>query len=378
MRLATLTGLFTVVIVIVWIVFDTPETALSPLSLHSQPTPTAITQLRHYGFLPFWTMTSVNPETTSSLDVVVYFGLQLGAEGLVVTDSAPGEREPGWHRLTNGTWTTWREAWPGNVTELAFRTESDEALHAILTDPDIRHAAVESMTAQAKSFGFTGIQVDFEPAGAVSEAERTGMTSFLADLATRAENLTIGVDVYGRAHESDSLWDIEALSPYVDYFFVMAYDYHRPASIVAGPVAPLYVPDAFFGDHSVVSDLAAIYRSVPSSQLVLGIPLYGYSWEVTEPTAASATIPRSGRLETLVEIATTLPEADPPSWSLPAFSPWTSFNETASTRVVHYENPVSLSLKVDLAREADLAGVGYWALGYVDDYDQFMQTIGHE
>ena len=46
--------------------------------------------------------------------------------------------------------------------------------------------------------------------------------------------------------------------------------------------------------------------------------------------------------------------------------------------VLYYENSRSLSYKLDLVNQLDLAGVAIWALGYEGDSRELWETIGRK
>lgn len=75
-------------------------------------------------------------------------------------------------------------------------------------------------------------------------------------------------------------FDLRAMAPYVDWFNIMAYDYHGAWSDVTGHLAPITGPP---GAASVMDTVRRHKeQGVPARQLVLGIPLFARAWRGVE------------------------------------------------------------------------------------------------
>jgi spore germination protein len=51
-------------------------------------------------------------------------------------------------------------------------------------------------------------------------------------------------------------------------------------------------------------------------------------------------------------------------WNDQALAPYLSYVEDGKNYIIYYENPRSISYKLDLVNQLDLGGVAIWALGY--------------
>ena len=51
-------------------------------------------------------------------------------------------------------------------------------------------------------------------------------------------------------------------------------------------------------------------------------------------------------------------------WDENALSPYISYQEDGENYLIYYENPQSLSYKLEYAKQLNLAGIAIWALGY--------------
>ena len=159
---------------------------------------------------------------------------------------------------------------------------------------------------------------------------------------------------------------IERLAPVVDRFFIMAYDYRWSGSRIPGAVAPLTG-----GGLNVSATVGRYLRHAPASKLILGVPLYGYSWPVArtsrgirvraEPSrwggvrgVTYAAAMRFLKRHPRVQLHT---EGGRGAW----FRYWDAPNRTM--REVHFEDAGLARAKFNHAIERGLAGVGLWALG---------------
>jgi spore germination protein len=147
----------------------------------------------------------------------------------------------------------------------------------------------------------------------------------------------------------------------------MAYDFHSPDSIIAGPVAPLNGAGVN-SEYDVTTAVERLLQTISGEKLVLGMPLYGYEWETLNTAVRSAIIPGTGVLASnsraesmLSECATCSAFFD--SESQEAFIVY----RDPSNGVYHqisFPNQQSVETKLALANKKNLNGVALWALGY--------------
>jgi spore germination protein YaaH len=159
---------------------------------------------------------------------------------------------------------------------------------------------------------------------------------------------------------------IERLAPVVDRFFIMAYDYRWSGSRIPGAVAPLSGRGL-----TVAATVRRYLRHAPASKLILGVPLYGYSWPVARTSRGirvRAEPSRWGGVRGVTYAAAMRFLKRHPRVRLHAdggrsvwFRYWDAPNRTM--REVHFEDAGLARAKFNHAIEKGLAGVGLWALG---------------
>jgi spore germination protein len=225
--------------------------------------------------------------------------------------------------------------------------------HAILNHPEVESRTIAGLLKVVEASSYTGVNIDFE---SISFEDRAAFTACVHEVAQKmraAGHLTVvSVPAEQRDNPRDSwsgAFDYAALGKDADILQVMTYDEHGPWS-VPGPVAGL---------DWVQPCIAFAASVVDPKKLSLGIPAYGYDWNLTKKTGAQifwkdipALIASSGAT---------------PQWDSAASSPYFKYQASdGSSHVVWYEDKNSIPLKSALAVTYNLAGVSVFALGYDD------------
>lgn len=275
-----------------------------------------------------------------SLDRVVNFSLQLGADGSVTTHAYPALAAqagasgiPVYGLLHN---------WIGG----GF---NQEVATAVLTSPERRRRLADELIRVAEEYGLDGIDVDLEYLPA---SLRENYTTLVRELSERLKpaGLGLSISVPGKVWDDrTSPWggafDYAALGQYVDEVAIMAYDEHAPG-LQAGPVASL-------GWVKQVVQYAV--SKIEPSKILLGIPAYGYDWiaGTTVVRGLSATGAISRAAERGAEIL----------WDSAAQVPYYIYWDGPTQRIVYFENGASARPKLDLVTEYGLRGIAIWRLG---------------
>jgi spore germination protein YaaH len=332
-----------------------------------------------YGFVPYWTMntTTIQPELTH----LGYFALDIMPSGDIRTRTSDGGTEPGFLRLGTDDWFSMLNL-HGKQTDLVFTQFNNDDITAFVTNPDAHQRFIESLDNLLLAYPITGVNIDIEYSGKVTDTVRDGLTNFMQTLNThlksRYQNIDLSIDVYAGAGTGRTIWDIPALEPHTDYFVVMAYDFHRRQSPLAGPVAPLFGGKDYW-DTDISVQLQAFLENVPNEKILLGVPFYGYEWQTTSRDSQAHTFPDTGSTATFNRVQSLLAEKElykvEEHWNEAALSPYISYEKDGNLYVVYYENSRSLSYKLDYVNQLDLAGIAIWALGYEGDSRELWEII---
>jgi spore germination protein YaaH len=360
----------------------TPLDPSSSFSFLTGQTPKNTSDKVVYGFLPYWNIdnTTYQPELTH----LGYFSLGIAADGSIVTRTDDGYLEPGYNKLQSDAFFD-AVATSSAQPEIVFTQFYADTITDFLRSEKAQQNFLTSLDAILLAYPFAGVNIDIEYVGPVSDELRADYVSFIQLLDTHLNNtyqdIDLSIDLYASAASKRTIWDVAALEPYVDYYVVMAYDFHRSSSTVAGPVAPLFGGKKEW-DSDISEHLQAFLDSVPSEKILLGIPFYGYEWQTTSREAQAHTFPESGstasfkRVQNLLQEKETLKVQE--HWNEAALSPYISYEEDGEIYVVYYENSRSISYKLDFVNQLDLAGVAIWALGYEGDSRELWDVINRK
>lgn len=335
------------------------------------------------GFLPYWNFKLVDTLPYEYLTDMALFGIAVNKDGTFQTREA-NYTEPGW-RWMNGQTSQkiiQKNQLTGTKNTLVLRAFDDDIIESIISKPDHTNTLIQEINTYLKDHPYyTSLNIDFEYQGQVAKNLQSDFTSFVSNLSSSLSTLhsplTTSIDVYADAIEGDRIWDIPELSPYIDYFVIMAYDFYRPGSNQAGPVAPVYGAPQLW-KKSITSLLTQHLETTPPQKLILGIPLYGYQWptktqEFLSPTTATGYLATIERVEKYLQAnpSTTI------NWHDQSLTPWISFEEKPGVfSQIHYENQASIGYKIDLARQTNLAGIAFWAIGYEGENNlEFWNSI---
>lgn len=230
-----------------------------------------------------------------------------------------------------------------------------EIAHAILTDPAARRKAIDTIIATAERFRLDGIHIDLEN---VDPNDRQALTSFMRELyiASGPSRILVTQAVPGKTEEDprhpwSGGFDYAALSRYVDWLVILAYEEHS----FTGPPGPI----ASYAWYRRVMDFAL--SQVPLPKLYMAVGVYGYDWPLApiEP-AATVTFRDVERLSQIYGAPLVL---DPVSreCTMLYYVP-----ETGRWHEVWYQCFETVEWKLGLAREHRIPGVAIWELGQED------------
>jgi len=351
------------------------STPSASLPLFSQPDSTTTTILTPpaprtvvYGYLPYWNTNKAS--FPSSVTHVSYFSLTIQQDGSLL--NIPKEKQdPGYRKFQQGYLTTLQESLrPGQKIELTLSMMEQEEIPIFIHSPDAQKRLVQEVLFLQKNYPLSGINVDIEYNGSVTPTLQNDLVTLLSDIRTATKaidpNFLLSMAVYGDSGSSHRLTVLELTAPHLDYIVVMTYDYHRRSSPRSGPVSPLYGKTEGKWEGDIMEDLQLIRQKVPAEKILLGIPFYGYEWSVEDATnPQSFTLPRSGATASYERVLQLL-EAPGTKvfWDSSALSPYLQYEKNGITQRVYYDNPLSLSYKLDLVKKAGFGGIAIWALGY--------------
>jgi hypothetical protein len=343
-----------------------------------QPRVTSNSQLVRevFGFAPYWALGQNANWNYSLLSTVAYFGLTVNGDGTFNT--------------TDQGWTGWnsqslvdtfsRAHQAGDRAVVVIKAFNNATINSVVSSATARQTLIDNTINAIAQRGLDGVNVDFEGSSSSGYPNlQTDFTSFMGQLSSQVHqrwaSAMVSVDTYsGSASWDGGFFNIGALAPNVDAFFIMAYDM-APGNMSghAGPNAPL--SGWTYNDTSSVGQYLG---KAPASKVILGVPYFGYKWSTTSNQPYASIVSGSGATATtyagVLDDLSCGAQQLTQSWDSTAQSPWASWWSPAvndpcqgnhnSWRELYYDNAASIAKKYDLVNANNLRGAGMWALGY--------------
>ena len=344
-----------------------------------------------FGFMPYWNLRQANQLRVKELTHLAYFGIDLNPDGTVKQFLNKRETEPGFNKLNSHELSLlMRQIKILNKKNiLVIRAMDNDLIESIVNSKNHSKISIDNIIRILTQFHFDGLNIDFEYIGSPNQITKDNFSSYVSDLSSACKislpNCEMSIDILADTGVKNRIHNLSAISKSLDHIIIMAYDYYRSSSTIAGPVAPLRgkcdnKTTSPCLEYDVVSSVSDISRQVPTKKLILGIPFYGYEWQVASPNFLANTYPKSGGIATYKRIQSLI--SDPPNpenfantWSEVTKSPYIVYEERGQLFQIHYENTLSLKLKLDLVNQSILGGIGIWALGYETPNTDLWDTI---
>lgn len=355
-----------------------------------------------YGYMPYWTLESSKHFHLDKLTHIAYFGMYLNGDG-TFEKTAIGEdgykiAEPGYRNwnenkeLDRIIEKSKREGVRFALTVIAHEDESnDEFLNCRECWPVL----LENLKTELDKKDITDANLNFEYVEQTDEASAVKFAEFTKYINEELDKIYgdsfVVVSAFADSAKKPRISSkLNELGRYSDGIFIMAYDFHRPESDYAGPVAPLSSnkdETVFESDSESNFNLNSMLRDflsqIAPNKLILGVPYYGYNWVVESDEPKAKRIQGTDEIgfsqsqlydqimEDIKELGVQV------KWDENAQVPYYSYisPETGSIRQVYFENAQSLGKKYDLVKENNLAGAGIWALGYDGDRPELWNLI---
>lgn len=335
------------------------------------------------GFLPTW-MVGKTMEYTTQIDSLVFLGVEMDGEGNLIWDIQS-------KKINNEDYLKLKK----NVTKniLGIKLFKDKEIDKLMASEEAKKKAIGEIKAIVAVADYDGVNIDFEYMNDPMRLMEEDFQNWLIDLRKSGVG-ELSMDVFANTVIKGDTDKIKRLMEKLDYLVVMGYDFHRPSSDWAGPVAPI---GSEAGDRNLGEIIQKIGESnIDEKKVILALPLYGYEWQVAGLEKDSKTIGTGW----MVSYKQGMDEYDKNSkWDELAMSPWISRSEvvtrTRNKRVLvnkrwrtikeqykdtvyyqaFFENERSLAAKLDLAVNSGLGGVAFWALGYEGEDNNVWRMV---
>lgn len=261
------------------------------LALSILPTfASAATVFEVSGWIPYWRTAMGVADTLPNLDKLTEinpFGYTVKKNGGLV-DSAKLSSEPWLSFLALA------KAKGVRVVPTVMWSDPD-AMLKVLKNPIARGAHITEIISRVQTYGFDGIDIDYE--GKYAEI-RPYFSAFLKELYTRMGKKFVMCTIEARTPLADRYDtippvvpeyanDFVAINKYCDRVRFMTYDQGRidlKLNAVSGdPYNPIADP------RWIEKAIKEAEKSIPARKILLGIPTYGYEWELSPVPNSTST-----------------------------------------------------------------------------------------
>ncbi len=311
-----------------------------------------------FGFAPYWTLDQSAGFNVNQLSTIAYFSIAVNPDGTL------SESGPGWNGFQSQDLSNLitRAHAAGDRVVLTVTCFDQSALDQLTSSTSAPSTLATALIAAIQAKNLDGVNLDFEGSGS---ADQTGLTRLVTQVSTAIHGVNphyqVTMDTYASsAGDLGGFYNIRALAPAVDGFFVMEYQLNLQSG--GSAVSPL--TSAVFSDRTAIDQYLA---AVPASKVLLGLPYFGIDWPTSDGTlTAQATGPA-----TQLSYGQIKSSGHPPYWDPTTDTAWTSYEVGTQWHETFFEDPTSLYDAAQLAAANNLAGVGIWALG-MDGNDPSM------
>ena len=265
-----------------------------------------------FGYAPYWTLPQSSGFDVQDLTTLAYFSVDANPDGTL------DESGSGWNGYESQDLVNLvtRSHAAGDRVVLTVTDFSQSSLDAITSDPNAGARLSAALIAALSAKNLDGVNFDFEGEGSADQAGLTALITQVSNALHAANpHWQVTMAVYASAAaDSGGFYNIAALAPAVDGFFVMAYDMNSKTT----PSATSPLVGGGYSDTEALQQFTAV---VPASKVILGVPYYGYDWPTTDGTsAAQATGPESPLSDGVIAAS-----GHPTYWDPTTQTAWTSY-----------------------------------------------------
>ncbi len=225
--------------------------------------------------------------------------------------------------------------------EISKNVQSEE----LLSKTSVRKKLISSLMDEADTYGFDGINLDFE---SLKEAAGVHYIQFIRELSVscRKKGLVLSVDNYVPA-PYNRFYNRREQGVMADYVIIMGYDEHY-AGGDAGSVASL---------GYVESGIKNTLDLVPKEKVINGVPFYTRLWTEKDGKLSSKAMGMGSAKKWAEDNEMKL------TWDDTVGQHYGEVKTEDGMNYLWMEDAKSLGLKMDLVKKYDLAGVSGWKLG---------------
>lgn len=225
----------------------------------------------------------------------------------------------------------------------------------MLNDENFVNKSIAQMLIYSALYDLDGINIDFEN---IYIKDKDALVNYVEKIRrmTKKQNILLSIDavVPGGSDQYSKVIDRKNIAPLVDYFVLMAYDEHWASAPTSGSVASI---------PWVRKGIEGTLESVPNEKLILGVPLYMRIWIEQNNRIIDTKAYEMKNIDHYLEDINYRIVYDQASEQ--------NYIETqheGNTVKIWLEDKDSMTKRIKLIKDYDLAGIGGWRKGYEESY----------
>lgn len=298
------------------------------------------------GFTPYWTISGYTPRRL--FDYLIFFDAPVNGDGSIDTSRIDAYLDD-IERINSTCNCTFL------IALTCFNQDDQDSILGLYLE-DFKNNIINLIN----TYGFEGINLDFEFMRDTNSITGGDNSDYLLELFQylKSQGLIVSIDVAGGV---ETVYRDSRLASYVDFVFLMGYDFHWSTAPTSGPVSPFMSSREFDVDDS----LSILDNYYPLDKIVLGLPLYGYDWPTVNDQPYSDTS-GAGTARRYAQIINNYAPVYGVRWDDVGHTTWILYYDSSggSWRQIWFDNITSLAMKIDYVRLENYSGFGFWALGY--------------
>ncbi len=219
------------------------------------------------------------------------------------------------------------------------------AVSKILSTFETRANLIDNIINELVKIDVDGIHVDFEN---MYKEDKDNYSRFIIELAPRLREIGITLSVLLTAPDGSDTWslcyDRNLIGKVADYVVFMGYDEHTGSSKTAGTVA-----GADWVELNIKKFLGQ--EGISKDKIILAMPFYTRLWQETDGTLTNKVV-NMNQIE--------IPSDAKKAWNNTLKQNYMEYTRNGSTFKMWIEDEQSISAKIDLVEQYELAGAGFW------------------
>jgi len=319
-------------------------------------------QKRVYGWHPYWSNGLQSNYDWNGLTDLCYFSYEVNS----VNGNAVST-----HGWSTAAVVTDAQANGVNVT-LCVTLFSD--FTTFFGNSTAQQTLITNLISLVQARNAKGVNIDFEGMGA---SHKVPFTNFMINLCNQMHAAIPGSEISIALYAVDwsAVFDMAALNPYVDLFIIMGYDYYWSGSTTAGPGDPLYNFQTSYNYTLTKSITYYLKQGASQNKLLLGLPYYGREWSTSSTALYSGTTGSSNSVTYKTFRQNASGNYSNRQWDGISFSTWYPSTRAGTPWQCFIDDEYALSKRFDIVNQRGIGGIGIWALGYDDGYNNFWNLI---